>query len=67
MLSRILLTCLMMWSLAACAVTPNDSALCVGTEASRRTLAGALLTDGGPQAQRAGLLVLDQMRAGCGL
>ena len=53
-------------SLAACATTPaSDSAICDGTAASRRALAGALLTDGGPQAQRAGLLVLDQMRAGC--
>lgn len=66
MLSRILLTCLTMLSLTACAGTPNDSAICVGTEASRKALAGALLTDGGPQAQRAGLLVLDQLRAGCG-
>lgn len=64
--SRILLICLTILSLTACAVTPNDSAICVGTEGSRRALAAALLTDGGPQAQRAGLLVLDQMRAGCG-
>lgn len=66
MLSRTLLTCLTILSLTACAVTPNDSAICVGTEASRKALAGALLTDGGPQAQRAGLLVLDQLRAACG-
>ncbi|HHW33167.1 MAG TPA: hypothetical protein GXX24_03365 [Paracoccus solventivorans] len=46
--------------------TPNDGAICVGTEASRKALAGALPTDGGPQARRAGLLVLDQMWAGCG-
>ena len=64
--SRILLTCLTLTWLTACAVTPNDSAICVSTEASRKALAGALLIDGGPQAQRAGLLVLDQLRAGCG-
>lgn len=63
--SRILLTCLTLTLLTACAVTPNDSAICVGTEASRKSLAAALLIDGGQQAQRAGLLVLDQMRAGC--
>lgn len=56
----------MMMLLAGCATTPvSDSAICDGTAASRRALAGALLADGGPQAQRAGLLVLDQMRAGC--
>jgi len=53
--------------LSACATTPVDhAAICDGTAASRRALAAALLTDGGQQAQRAGLLVLDQMRAGCG-
>lgn len=56
-----------MLSLSACATTPVDqAAICDGTAASRRALAAALLTDGGQQAQRAGLLVLDQMRAGCG-
>lgn len=56
----------MMLSLAACATTPVDqAAICDGTAASRKALAGALQTDGGPQARRAGLLVLDQMRAGC--
>ena len=55
-----------MMLLGGCATTPVDqAAICDGTAASRRALAGALLTDGGPQAQRAGLLVLDQMRAGC--
>ncbi|HMM08765.1 MAG TPA: hypothetical protein PKA35_06560 [Paracoccus solventivorans] len=66
MLSGTLLPRLMILSLTACTVTPNDGAICVGTEASRKALAGALPTDGGPQARCAGLLVLDQMRAGCG-
>lgn len=57
--------CLMMLSASGCTVIPNSSAICVSTESSRRSLAGALLTDGGPQSQRAGLLLLDQLRAGC--
>lgn len=58
---------MMLLSLSGCATTPVDqAAICDGTAASRKALAAALLTDGGPQAQRAGLLVLDQMRAGCG-
>ena len=65
MLSRTLLACLMMLSLTACAVTPNESAICDGTAASRKALAAALGADGGPQSQRAGLLVLDQLKAGC--
>lgn len=56
-----------MLSLSACATTPVDqAAICDGTAASRKALAAVLLTDSGPRAQRAGLLVLDQMRAGCG-
>ena len=69
MMRRMMLASLAtMMLLGGCATTPaSDSAICVGTEGSRRALAAALLTDGGPQAERAGLLVLDQMRAGCGL
>ena len=51
---------------SGCASTPgSDAAICDGTQASRQTLAAALVEDGGPQSQRAGLLVLDKMRAGC--
>ena len=56
-----------MMLLGGCATTPVDqAAICDGIDASRKALAAALLNDSGPQAQRAGLLVLDQMRAGCG-
>lgn len=63
---RRLTACLMLLSVTGCAPMPSDSAICSGTRASRADLAGALLTDGGPQSQRAGLLVLEQMQAGCG-
>lgn len=54
-------------SLAACASTQvSQTAICDATGASRRALADALLSDGGPRSQRAGLLLLDQMAAGCG-
>lgn len=61
-----LMICLMMLSVSACSGTPaSGPAICDATKASRADLAGALLTDGGPQSRRAGLLVLDQMQAGC--
>ena len=56
----------MMMSLTACATTPSGPAICDATRASRADLAGALIEDGGPQSRRAGLLVLDQFKAGCG-
>lgn len=46
-------------------VRANQLWLCEGLK-SMAARAGALPTNGGLQAQRAGLLVLDQMRAGCG-
>lgn len=52
--------------LTACASTSSGPAVCDGTVQSRAALADALLTDGGPQSRRAGLLVLDQVAAGCG-
>lgn len=54
----------MMW-LAGCATTPSAPAICDATRGSRADLADALLADGGPRSQRAGLLVLDQVAAGC--
>lgn len=63
----ILPACLTMLLLAGCASTQvSQTAICDATGASRRALADALLTDGGPRSQRAGLLLLDQMAAGCG-
>lgn len=56
----------MLTLLSACATTPSGDAVCAGTAQSRKALAAALLADAGPQSQRAGLLVLDQMAAGCG-
>lgn len=56
----------LMWS-AGCATMPvSEAALCDGTAASRRALASALVVDGGDQSRRAGLRLLDQMKAGCG-
>ncbi len=52
--------------LTACASTPvSQTAICDGTEASRKALAAALIEDGGAQSQRAGLRLLDQLEAGC--
>lgn len=56
----------LMW-LSACAATPiSEAGICDGTAAGRKALAEALLIDGGAQSRRAGLGLLDQMRAGCG-
>jgi len=53
--------------LAACASTQvSQTAICDGTEASRKALAVALIEDGGVSSQRAGMRLLDQMQAGCG-
>lgn len=57
---------LMMTLLAGCATTPSDSAICAGSAEARRALAAALVNDGGPQSQRAGLALLDKVAAGCG-
>lgn len=62
---RVLMTLTMMLLLSACATTPSAPAICDATRASRADLAGALVSDGGPQSRRAGLLVLDQVAAGC--
>ena len=54
-------------SLTACASTPvSQTAICDGTEASRKALAATLVKDGGARSQREGLVLLDQMAAGCG-
>ena len=58
--------CLMALWLTGCATTPSDSAICAGSAEARRALAAALIQDGGAQSQRAGLSLLDKMRAGCG-
>lgn len=53
--------------LTGCGSMPiSEAALCDGTAASRRALAAALLDDGGDQSRRAGLRLLDELRAGCG-
>ena len=66
MLARMLTACLMLTFANGCASTPgSDAAICDGTQASRQTLAAALVEDGGPQSQRAGLQVLNQLAAGC--
>ncbi|UXU73841.1 MULTISPECIES: hypothetical protein [unclassified Paracoccus (in: a-proteobacteria)] len=50
----------------ACASTPvSQTAICDGTEASRKALAAALVEDGGANSQRAGLRLLDQLHDGC--
>ncbi|MTH65083.1 hypothetical protein [Paracoccus shanxieyensis] len=65
-MSRLMILTLML-SVSACASTPaSGPAICDATRGSRAGLADALLSDGGPESQRAGLLVLDQMAAGCG-
>ena len=57
---------MVMLCVTGCASTPaSDAALCAGTADSRRALADALLTDGGDQSQRAGLVMLDKVQAGC--
>lgn len=63
---RMLAICLLITLPAGCATTPSDSAVCAGTAAAARALAAALLVDGGPESQRAGLALLDKRKAGCG-
>ena len=56
----------LMWSAGCTSMPISETALCDGTVASRRALASALLIDGGDQSQRAGLRLLDEVKAGCG-
>lgn len=64
---RIWIASLAMLLFAGCATTPvSEAAICDGTAASQRALASALLIDGGDQSRRAGLRLLDELRAGCG-
>lgn len=64
---RWMMAAMLMLFVSGCNSTPaNGPAICDGTEKSRASLAAALVVDGGPVSQRAGLLVLDQMTAGCG-
>lgn len=63
---KMLTPCLTLMLLAGCASTQvSQTAICDATGTSRRSLADALIEDGGPRSQRAGLLLLDQMAAGC--
>lgn len=60
------LICLTVLSVTACASAPSDSALCGATDRARTQLAAALVEDGGPQSQRAGLVLIEGIDAGCG-
>ena len=63
---KILTACLTLTWLIGCASTPvSQTAICDGTEASRKALAAALVEDGGARSHRAGLRLLDQLEAGC--
>lgn len=66
MRAMMLTALLTMMCVAGCAATPSDSAICDGSAASRKALAAALVEDGGPLSQRAGLRLLDQISAACG-
>lgn len=61
-----LLACLMMLSLTACASVPAANPVCTITEAPRTALAGALVDDGGPRSQRAGLVLVGVIDGECG-
>ena len=55
-----------MLSLTACATGPvTENALCPATDGARTALAGALVSDGGPQSRRAGLVLIETLDAGC--
>lgn len=67
MLARTLISLVMLTFASACANTPvSDAAVCAGCADARRALAAALIEDGGAQSQRAGLVLLDKLKAGCG-
>jgi len=51
--------------LSGCATAPNDSAICSGTEQSRKAHAAALVGDGGPRSLVTGALLIQQIDAGC--
>jgi hypothetical protein len=51
--------------MTACATTPNDSAICEGTQDARRTAAQGALEDGGAVARQSLNALLDQLKAGC--
>ena len=55
----------MMLSVAGCASVPTDNAICSVTETPRTELAGALVDDGGPRSQRAGLVLIETLDRGC--
>ena len=59
------LACLMTLFVSACASVPTDNAICSVTETPRTELAGALVDDGGPRSQRAGLVLIEIIDAAC--
>ena len=50
---------------SACASVPTDNAICSVTETPRTDLAEALVDDGGPQSQRAGLVLIETLDVSC--
>lgn len=61
-----LLACLMMLLPLGCASVPAGNPVCTVTEAPRTGLAGALVEDGGPRSQRAGLVLIETLDGVCG-
>ncbi|QXI63444.1 hypothetical protein CP157_01162 [Paracoccus marcusii] len=59
------LACLMTLFVSACASVPTDNAICSVTEEPRTDLAGALVDDGGPRSQRAGLVLIETLDVSC--
>lgn len=55
----------MILSVAGCASAPTDNAICSVTETPRTDLAGALVDDGGPRSQRAGLVLIETLDLSC--
>lgn len=61
------MTCLTLMFSTGCASGPaSEAALCSVTDRSRTSLAGALVSDGGPESRRAGLALIEALDAGCG-
>ncbi|WP_158247948.1 hypothetical protein [Paracoccus sp. SY] len=51
--------------LTACATAPTADPICPATDQARTALAGALVADGGPQSQRAGLVLIETLDGVC--
>ena len=62
---RLILLLMLTLPVTACVTATDGAAICDGTEASRDTLAAALLEDGGDSSVVAGQALIAQLDAAC--